>query len=119
MDMHPTTTQSGKINENNSTTPSSIQLHSSSQTKNVLVADDEPGVCAIIKKILERNGYSVTTAANGQEALSYLENNPETHIQLLITDLNMPIIGGKELAQKIKAINPYVKVLYISGYMNI
>jgi len=81
----------------------------------VLVADDEDGIRALIRKILERQSYQVIEARNGRDALD-LARQHRGPIDLLITDVMMPEVGGFELAQAICAIRPETRVLLISGY---
>lgn len=81
----------------------------------VLLAEDDQQVRNLTKAILERYGYKVLVAGSGQEALSIVINH-EGPIQLLITDVIMPDMNGKELYQKISKDYPEIKVLYMSGY---
>jgi two-component system cell cycle sensor histidine kinase/response regulator CckA len=80
----------------------------------VLLAEDEPGVREVAKRTLERRGYRVLTAANGVEGLSVAASNG--HIDLLVTDVVMPEMGGRELATTLKRLRPEMKVLFTSGY---
>ena len=68
-------------------------------------------------EILSMNGYEVTEARHGVEALELFEST-ETAFDLIVTDVVMPQMGGKELAQKIKEIDAEMKVLFLSGYTN-
>lgn len=71
--------------------------------KNILVVDDEPHVSLILKQFLERNGYRVNTALNGEQALVCIaEKMPD----VLITDVQMPKMGGLELCETIAALYP-------------
>ena len=81
----------------------------------VLLTEDEEAVRRLTKTILEMNGYQVLEAASGDEALSIYKQDGE-HIDLIITDVVMPKMGGRELAQSLLALSPGVKVLYLSGY---
>ena len=80
----------------------------------ILVVDDEPRIRALIQKILSRHGYRVIEAADGQEALAMFKAHPE--IDLLITDVMMPRMGGAELVEQLRRQTIGVKVLYVSGY---
>ncbi len=79
----------------------------------ILVVEDDEMSLMICKKMLEILGYEVITARNGEEALKiYEEKNPH----LVVADVVMPKMGGKELLSKIKEIDPEAKVILISGY---
>ena len=69
----------------------------------------------VTRRILTRNGYHVLTAASGPDALKTAEHT-DHGIELLLTDVIMPHMLGKELATKIRETCPAVKVLYMSGY---
>lgn len=81
----------------------------------VLVVEDDPGIRALMRKILHRQGFQVLEAAGGEEALE-LAGAHQGAIQLLITDLMMPQMGGREVSERVLAKRPGVKVLYVSGY---
>ena len=66
---------------------------------------------------LEHGGYRVLEAANGVEALEVLSNQPE-EAPLIITDVVMPSMGGVELAARLRALHPDLRVLYMSGYID-
>jgi CheY-like chemotaxis protein len=82
----------------------------------VLLVEDEPAVREIASSVLRELGYPVLEAANGNEALQIVEQDRATKIRLLVTDVIMPEMGGKELADRLKATHPEIKVLYASGY---
>jgi PAS domain S-box-containing protein len=81
----------------------------------VLLVDDDQPVSAAAQRTLERAGYLVLAAANGKEALD-LASRHSGAIDLLVTDLVMPEIGGRELARQLSALRPTLVVLYTSGY---
>jgi two-component system cell cycle sensor histidine kinase/response regulator CckA len=81
----------------------------------VLVVEDEGGVRQALQRILTTNGYTVVTAANGADALELFAARRED-IDLLITDLVMPAMGGRELARQCCALRDTLKVIYLSGY---
>ncbi len=84
-------------------------------TETILLVDDEPMVRDIAARTLRSHGYRVLEAGNGAEALQrHSEWSGEVH--LLISDVVMPIMGGKELAQRLTKLNPKLKVMYLSGY---
>src|SRR5262249_52497346 len=84
-------------------------------TETVLLVEDQPEVRTITRETLARNGYTVVEAANGDEALEWLRRT-DRRIDLLLTDVIMPGIGGRELASVVKARQHDVRVLYMSGY---
>lgn len=81
--------------------------------KRILVVDDEMGIRTLMRKILLRHGYAVFEAAGGAEALKILETQP---VDLLLTDVMMPEVTGRELAEKASSLYPGLKVLYVSGF---
>jgi CheY-like chemotaxis protein len=84
-------------------------------TETILVAEDEDGVRSLTRQVLEKYGYTVLEAANGEEALKVAERH-QGPLHLLLSDVVMPRMGGPELAQALVARRPDVKVLYMSGY---
>ena len=81
----------------------------------ILVVEDEAGIRALVRKILRRQGYEVLEAANGQEALALCREHSQ-RIELLITDVLMPQMGGRELVERLQTQGHDMKVLYVSGY---
>ncbi|MDT4891478.1 MAG: hypothetical protein QOE97_513 [Pseudonocardiales bacterium] len=81
----------------------------------VLLVEDEPLVRAVLTQMLDRDGYQLITAATGEEALAIADTMPGT-IDLLITDLILPAMNGRETADAIYTRQPQAKVLYMSGY---
>ena len=69
--------------------------------------------------LLRRLGYTVYTAANGVEALSVKQERSTGHIDLLFTDVVMPHMSGKELADRMRALYPLTKILFTSAYPEI
>jgi PAS domain S-box-containing protein len=84
-------------------------------TETVLVVEDQDGIRDIVRESLRRNGYKVLIAVDGNEALQIASSFPDP-IHLLVTDLVMPNIGGRELAQRLTPQRPAMKVLFMSGY---
>ncbi|MCX6619554.1 MAG: response regulator, partial [Acidobacteria bacterium] len=83
--------------------------------RTVLVVEDEAGIRMLMRKILDRQGYNVIEATRGDEALEIVRNR-KTPVQLLVTDLVMPHMGGRELAERLTRTHPTVKVLFVSGF---
>jgi len=81
----------------------------------VLVVEDEPAMREVSRRILARNGYHVVAAASGHDALSILGSQLD-HIDVLLTDVIMPHMQGRELADKIRVLQPAVRVVFMSGY---
>ncbi len=84
--------------------------------KRILIADDEPLTRQSLYEILKLEGYSVSCAADGREALSLVEAN---HPDIVISDLKMPKLGGLELLREVKAIDGNISVLLMTGYGSI
>ena len=82
----------------------------------VLLAEDEPLVRSMAAMILRDRGYEVLEAVNGEEALRVVQNHSGENIQLLLTDVVMPQMGGPELAEKLHAAHPDIRILFTSGY---
>ena len=87
----------------------------SEQPEKILVVDDDPALCLLVSQSLKTSGYTVMEAPDGQAALDLVHRNRQAPIDLLITDVEMPRIGGIELAEKAKSILPEVKILFMSG----
>ncbi|HJR50194.1 MAG TPA: response regulator, partial [Gemmatimonadales bacterium] len=83
----------------------------------VLVVEDEDSVRELVRQILEDHGHAVLTARHGRDAMLTAEHY-ERPIDLLVTDVVMPEMGGRELVERLTAKRPNLKVLYISGYTN-
>jgi CheY-like chemotaxis protein len=81
----------------------------------VLLVEDDDSVRSMILRILSEHGYRLTAARDGIEALQISES-PEADFELLITDVIMPKMNGRELAEALTRKRPDLKVLYISGY---
>jgi PAS domain S-box-containing protein len=81
----------------------------------VLVVEDESGVRTLVSQVLRTCGYTVLEASRGTDALRIWENH-HGPIHLLVTDVVMPGMGGPELAGRLTALRPDLKVLYLSGY---
>jgi CheY-like chemotaxis protein len=86
-------------------------------TETVLVVEDEESLRSLVRTCLESNGYSVLDARDSASALELARNHPG-RIHLLLTDVVMPGIGGRELAKRVVVLQPEVKVVFMSGYAN-
>jgi signal transduction histidine kinase/CheY-like chemotaxis protein len=83
--------------------------------RTVLLAEDEPDVRAVTTRILKREGYAVLLAENGVDALAVAKAH-QGGIELLVTDVVMPRMGGVKLAEELRAARPGTRVLFVTGY---
>jgi PAS domain S-box-containing protein len=84
-------------------------------SETLLLVEDEAAVRASARRLLERHGYAVVEARHGRDALRILEEGNH-RIDLVITDLVMPEMGGRELVERLRARHPSMRVLFMSGY---
>jgi DNA-binding response OmpR family regulator len=84
-------------------------------TETVLVAEDDVGVRALTKHALEKAGYTVIVAEDGDDALHKFIENREA-VRLLVLDVVMPGKNGHEVVQEIRKVKPDIKVMFLSGY---
>lgn len=89
-----------------------LELHG----ETVLLVEDEPLVRAMVARVLEDEGLTVLEAANGEEALRLAEKRMAGSIDLLLTDVVIPRMGGIELAEQFKVYHPDTRILLTSGY---
>jgi two-component system, cell cycle sensor histidine kinase and response regulator CckA len=102
-------TASGELRSARSATPGFVRPVS------VLVVEDEDPLRRLVERILVREGYHVTVARHGADAL-HIAASLDQPLELVITDLVMPELGGREVAEALRATNPSLPVLFISGY---
>jgi PAS domain S-box-containing protein len=86
-------------------------------SETILVAEDEPSVRTLVRSTLERQGYRVLEARDGGEALSVARQH-SGRIDLLLTDVMMPVLDGRELAREMRAEWDDLHVIYMSGYVD-
>jgi PAS domain S-box-containing protein len=84
-------------------------------TETILLVEDDETVRELASEILANNGYTVLEARNGVDALDIYEEQAD-EIDMLVTDVVMPQMGGKELAEKLAEVAPKLKLLFLSGY---
>lgn len=89
------------------------QIAAGSET--ILLVEDEEVVRNLVERILTRSGYRVLTASDGCQAIDIVLEFSEK-IDLLLTDVVMPKMSGRELAERVQALRPDIKVLYMSGH---
>ena len=85
-------------------------------TETLLVVEDDPSVADLAHEVLEAQGYKVLRAWNGQQALRVVQEHNGNPVCLVITDVIMPHMGGKEMAACLKTSYPTLKILFTSGY---
>ena len=85
-------------------------------TETLLVVEDEPAVRHLACSILEAQGYTVLCASNGQEGLRAVREHKGSPIRLVVTDVIMPLMGGKVMTEWLKTTHPGLKILFTSGY---
>jgi len=84
-------------------------------TETLLLVEDEDAVRALTRFTLQQCGYTILEASHGEEAIRVATNHREK-IHLLVTDVVMPGMGGRVLAERLLSLHPQMKVLYLSGY---
>ena len=84
----------------------------------VLLAEDEPSVRALAARVLRNQGFSVVEASDGVDALQVLQDMDMGPMDMLLTDIVMPRVGGSELAEKVQCQRPDIKVLFTSGFID-
>lgn len=95
--------------------PAATPPPSPPKAETILVVEDEGGIRSLVRKILRRQGYEVLEAVNGKQALEICGKHA-AGIDLLVTDVMMPEMGGRELVDQLRRDGRHMKVLYVSGY---
>jgi len=95
--------------------PARMQPAVRAGTETILLVEDEPGVRQLVREMLHRLGYTTLEAGGGAEALRIFEQH-RGGIDLLLTDVIMPQMSGRDLAERLRSVQPALKVLYMSGY---
>jgi two-component system, cell cycle sensor histidine kinase and response regulator CckA len=85
-------------------------------TETVLLVEDEPSVRRALAAVLSDSGYRVLEASNGHEALSVYHDPEASSADIVVTDVVMPLMGGRELSERLRAVDPSLKILFTSGY---
>ena len=81
--------------------------------RTVLVVDDQPELAAATRRLLERD-FDILTATGGEEALEMFLGRPD--VDVVLTDVCMPTIGGSDLAARLRALKPSIAIVYMTGY---
>ena len=89
-------------------------MKGTSRSSSVLIVDDEPSVQKFVQRVLSEAGYVTTVAGDGPEAIEAAAKM--TDFDILVTDVMMPQMTGDELARRLRALRPSLKVLYLTGY---
>ena len=82
----------------------------------VMIVEDEAAVLRVASEVLQRQGYNVLEASNGHEAVWLAQERASERIDLLVTDVVMPLMGGAQLASRMSDLHPEANVLFTSGY---
>ena len=85
-------------------------------SETILLVEDEPSVRNVTAALLRGQGYNVIEASNGTEAVRLATEPTGPCLHLLLTDVVMPLMGGLELAERVKDAHPEARVIYMSGY---
>ena len=96
--------------------PSAVSTKSLQGSETILLVEDEEIVRKLACTILQKNGYEVLEAPNGEEALRIVQGQNGNPIHLLVTDVVMPGMSGRQLADRLERVRPGTKVLFMSGY---
>ncbi|MGD9159647.1 MAG: response regulator [Desulfobacteraceae bacterium] len=97
------------------TLPQNLKATPSYENETILLVEDDASILMVTKRMLKKLGYRVLTANSPMETITLVENNTEA-IDLLITDVIMPELNGRDLSEKLRVIYPGLKVLFMSGY---
>src|SRR5437762_860223 len=81
----------------------------------ILVVDDDDSIRELIAKIVRLSGHDVVAARDGSEAVAIFSSDPDS-IDLVITDLKMPVMDGNEAIRRIREARPHVTIICVSGY---
>jgi PAS domain S-box-containing protein len=103
----------GEVSVEAETVPAPVELPLGSET--VLLVEDEDSVRNLVRTILRKNGYTVLEARHGAEALRVAIQHTGP-IHLMLTDVVMPLMSGRQLAERLAPLRPDMKVMYMSGY---
>ena len=83
----------------------------------IMLVEDEPMLLELLKSMFEEDGFRIVTASDGEKAIEVFRSM-KNEISLVLTDMGLPKIGGWELFEKLRGIEPGVKVILASGYVD-
>jgi two-component system, cell cycle sensor histidine kinase and response regulator CckA len=83
----------------------------------ILIVEDEELLRELVQSLLESKGYTILTARDGQEAVQVFKQNVKT-VDLVLTDLGLPKLGGWEACQQMQPLNPKLKIVVATGYLD-
>lgn len=92
--------------------PKSAQTSPANAKQTVLVVDDDESMRTLLRRMLERTGFTVITATNGQDGMERFTQQP---VDIVVTDMMMPVLDGVELIRVLRAKWPQVRIVAISG----
>jgi len=84
--------------------------------RTVLLVEDEDKLRRVIRRLLEREGLHVLEAQNGLTALEILNDPVDQHVELVLTDLRMPVMDGRQLAAELARVRPDLPIVFMSGF---
>jgi CheY-like chemotaxis protein len=113
-DGDPGNTARAKDRESTSTSESTQACPDTTSTERIFIAEDEESIRTLMARFLSAKGFEVWEAPDGKEALEQIKTLPG--LDLLLTDMIMPEMGGYPLSEAVKEIYPDLKTIYISGY---
>ena len=105
------------VSEEANEVSSASEMNSGGCTGTILLAEDDPSVRTLVTAVLQKQGYRVLAAENGNRALDLCTSYAGT-IHALVTDVVMPELNGRNLAERVKSLRPNLNVLFISGYID-
>jgi two-component system, cell cycle sensor histidine kinase and response regulator CckA len=82
----------------------------------VLVVEDEDGLRCVIRRLLQDEGYAVLEASDGARALQLLAHGAHQQVGLVLTDLRMPVMDGRQLAAALARLHPTLPIVFMSGF---
>jgi len=86
------------------------------QGRTVLVVDDEDDLRGVVRRLLQSEGFHVLEARDGATALQVLNDAADGSVELVLTDLRMPVMDGRQLAAALARLRPSLPVIFMSGY---
>lgn len=99
--------------------PEPVRPKSRPQNKSnptVLIVEDEEALRATIRRLLQAEGYTVLEAQNGARALELLDADGAKSVALVLTDLRMPVMDGRQLAAALARVRPNLPIVFMSGF---